>query len=197
MESPLPGEITLLLNRVTSQAPDEYNRLAELVYAELRRIAGRVIDTGTGDRTLQPTIMVHDAFIRLVDGNSRSWESRAHFFAVAAQAMRRIVVDSSRHRRAQKRGGAWQRVDLEEASSIAVDRPEQILAVDEALKRLEQIDKRQAQIVVMRYFGGFTEEETAALMGISPRTVKRDWSVARTWLHAELSRTGSHYSVSD
>jgi RNA polymerase sigma-70 factor (ECF subfamily) len=182
------GDITILLNRVSAGDQQEYNRLAELVYQELRRIAGNVMLGERGDPTLQPTMIAADAYLKLVDRHSRNWQNRAHFFAAAAQAMRRILVDHSRGRRSLKRGGASQQVDLEDAAAITVDNHEEVLALDEALTRLEAIDKRQSQIVELRYFSGLTEEETAAAMGISLRTVKREWSVARLWLHAELKR---------
>lgn len=189
MASPAPGEITLLLNRVSAGGKEEYSRLAELVYADLRRIASQVMVAESRDHTLQPTMIATDAYFRLVDHNSRNWQNRAHFFAVAAQAMRHIMVDYVRRRRSLKRGGTSKRVELDEAANMAPDCHEDVLALDEALTRLEAIDKRQSQIVELRYFSGLTEEETATVMGIGLRTVKREWAVARAWLHAELTRS--------
>jgi RNA polymerase sigma-70 factor, ECF subfamily len=187
--SSLPsGEITLLLNRVSAGEREEYNRLAELVYAELRKIASHVMVSERRDRTLQPTMMATEAYLKLVDRGSHNWQNRAHFFAAAAQAMRRIMVDYGRKRRSLKRGGASRRVELDEAVNVALDSHENVLALDEALTRLEAIDKRQSQIVELRYFSGLTEEETAAALGVGLRTVKREWSVARAWLYAELTR---------
>ena len=183
-----PGEITLLLNRVSNGEQEEYNRLAELVYAELRKIASHVMVSESRDHTRQPTMMATEAYFKLVDRGSHNWQNRAHFFAVAAQAMRRIMVDYGRRRRPLKRGGTSRRVDLDEATNVALDSHESVLALDEALTRLETIDKRQSQIVELRYFSGLTEEETAAALGIGLRTVKREWAVARMWLHAELTR---------
>lgn len=188
MSHPASGEITLLLNRVSAGEQEEYNRLAELVYAELRKIASQVMVSEPRDRTLQPTMMATEAYLKLVDHGSHNWQNRAHFFAVAAQAMRRIMVDYGRKRRSLKRGGTSRRVELDEAVNVALDNHEDVLALDEALTRLEAIDKRQSQIVELRYFSGLTEEETAAALGIGLRTVKREWSVARAWLHAELTR---------
>jgi len=188
-----PEDLTELLNRASSDSPGDYNRLAEVVYGELRRIAARLMRSGGPDRSMQPTEMADEAFVRLTEGNKGTWESRAHFYAVAAQAMRRILVDNSRRRNAQKRGGLLRRVDLSAAADVVVDSPEDLIALDEALDRLAAIDKRQSEIVVLRYFGGLTEEETAAAMNIGLRTVKRDWSVARIWLHAELSRRSARY----
>jgi len=182
------GEITLLLNRVSAGEQEEYNRLAELVYAELRKIASHVIVAESRDHTLQPTMMATEAYFKLVDQGSHNWQNRAHFFAVAAQAMRRIMVDYGRKRRSLKRGGTSRRVELDEAANVALDSHEDVLALDEALTRLGAIDKRQSQIVELRYFSGLTEEETAAALGIGLRTVKREWAVARAWLHAELTR---------
>jgi RNA polymerase sigma factor (TIGR02999 family) len=188
MGSSGPGEITLLLNRVAAGEHDEYSRLAELVYSDLRRIASQVMVSESRDHTLQPTMIATDAYLRLVDHSSQNWQNRAHFFAVAAQAMRRIMVDYVRRRRSQKRGGTSKRVELDEAANISQDSHDDVLALDEALTRLEAIDGRQSQIVELRYFSGLTEEETAAVMGIGLRTVKREWAVARAWLHAELTR---------
>ena len=188
MIHPASGEITLLLNRVSAGEQEEYNRLAELVYAELRKIASHVMVSERRDRTLQPTMMATEAYLKLVDRGSHNWQNRAHFFAAAAQAMRRIMVDYGRKRRSLKRGGTSRRVELDEAVNVPLDSHENVLALDEALTRLEAIDKRQSQIVELRYFSGLTEEETAAALGIGLRTVKREWSVARAWLYAELTR---------
>jgi len=188
MSPSVPGEITLLLNRVSAGEQEEYNRLAELVYAELRKIASHVMVSESRDHTLQPTMIATEAYFKLVDHGSHNWQNRAHFFAAAAQAMRRIMVDYGRRRRSLKRGGTSRRVELDEAANVALDSHEDVLALDEALTRLEAIDKRQSQIVELRYFSGLTEEETAAALGIGLRTVKREWAVARAWLHAELTR---------
>ena len=180
------GEITQLLNRAALGAEPERDRLAELVYADLRRIASHIMSRERKDHTLQPTVLATDAYLRLVD-HTNNWENRAHFFAAAAQAIRRILIDHGRKKRSLKRGGVMQRVDLEKAD-IPIEAHDELLALDEALHRLEVLDKRQAKIVELRYFGGLTDEEVAEVIRMSVRTVKREWSVARAWLYAELNR---------
>jgi RNA polymerase sigma-70 factor, ECF subfamily len=182
------GEITQLLNRVTSGEQKSYDRLAELVYAELRAIATNLMQNERSDHTLQPTVVAGEAYLKLIDRTSHNWTSRAHFFGAAAQAMRRILVDYGRRRQSQKRGGTFEHVGLKVAERIMVDSPEDLLALDEVLKQLERIDQRQGRIVELRYFGGLTEEEVAEVLHISLRTVKREWSFARAWLFAELNR---------
>ena len=186
MSSPPDGEITRLLNRAASGGTAERERLAELIYADLRRIASHIMSSERKDHTLQPTVLATEAYMRLVD--HENWQSRAHFFAVAAQAIRRILIDYGRRRRTQKRGGVLQRVDLEQAGELAIDPAGELLELDEALRKLETIDPRQSRIVELRYFGGLTDEETAHVLDISVRTVKREWAVARAWLYAELNR---------
>jgi RNA polymerase sigma factor (TIGR02999 family) len=181
------GEITLLLNG-TSEEPEKCQKLADLVYGELRRIAARAMHSEPSDHTLQATALAHDVYLKLRERPDCSWQSRAHFFAAAAKAMRQMLVDHGRRRRSQKRGGLGRRVDLEEAGNAAAANFEDLLAVDQALTRLEAEDKRQLQIVELRYFAGLTEEEIAAVLDISTRTVKREWTFARLWLHAELTR---------
>jgi RNA polymerase sigma-70 factor (ECF subfamily) len=185
-ETGQPGEITVLLQRVVSGETGATEHLADAVYAELRRIAGRLMVHERRDHTLQPTVIAGEAYLNLIEQRDRNWQNRSHFFAVAAQAMRRLLVDYGRRRQTLKRGGARQRVDLD----VAADDPgrpyEELLAVNESLDRLSEIDPRQARIVELRYFGGLTDEETAEVLQISTRTVKRDWTVARAWLYAEL-----------
>ena len=186
MESPPPGDITILLKRVAAGDELATERLAEAVYAELRRIAGRLMTRERRDHTLQATAIADEAYINLIDQPERNWQNRAHFFAVAAQAMRRLLVDYGRRTHALKRSGDAADVPSAEVQSSH----DEVLAVNEALDRLSAIDARQARIVELRYFGGLTEEETAAVLQISTRTVKRDWAVARSWLYAELTRAG-------
>jgi RNA polymerase sigma factor (TIGR02999 family) len=197
MDASTPGDVTLLLKRVAAGDPDAAERLAEAVYAELRRIATRLMVHERRDHTLQATAIAGEAYVNLVDQPERNWQNRAHFFAVAAQAMRRILVDYGRRKRSLKRGGALQRVDQLDASQDLSSSHEEILAVNEALDRLTEIDPRQSRIVELRYFGGLTEEETAEVLQISVRTVKRDWAVARAWLHAELTRDGGGLAPSN
>jgi RNA polymerase sigma factor (TIGR02999 family) len=181
-----PGEITRLLNDSGTSADKQL--LAELVYADLRRIARHIMASEHPGHTLQATALATDAYLSLVKDHDVQWCDRFHFFAVASRAMRSVLVDHSRRKQAQKRGAGWQRLHASDAAVIPVRDIEELLALDEALDRLERLDPRQCQIVELRYFGGLTEEETAELLDISVRTVKREWSVARAWLYAELTR---------
>jgi RNA polymerase sigma factor (TIGR02999 family) len=158
-----------------------------LLYAELRKLAGRYLRRERDNHTLQTTALVHEAFLRLLEQREVQWESRTQVIGLAAQLMRRILLDYSRAYQAGKRGGQSQRIYLEaEASLGSKDRTAEILVLDQALTRLSQVDPQQAQIVELRFFGGLSIEETAELLGISPATVKRDWSVAKAWLAREL-----------
>ncbi len=178
------GDITQILNRPGEQIDEE---TVQLLYSELRRIAARVMSKERPDHTLQPTAIANEAYLQLVEPQHQSWQNRAHFFVAAAQAMRHILVDYGRRKNSQKRGRDYQRVDLDQAARIAIAPDDDIPALDEALKRLERFDPRQSRVVELRYFGGLTEEETAEVMKISLRTVKREWSTARAWLYAELA----------
>jgi len=152
----------------------------------LRRLAGGYMRHERSDHTLQPTALVHEAFLRLVEQSSVDWKGRAHFFRVAAQMMRRILIDHARGTLREKRGTGEKPVPLEEALVFAPEQSTELIKLDEALERLSKIDPRQGRIVELRFFGGLTVEETAEAMGISPKTVKRDWSVAKAWLHGDL-----------
>ncbi len=185
-----PSDITRLLLDVSSGDPGALDRLLPLVYAELKAMAGAQLRRERPDHTLTPTGLVHEAFLRLVDQRSATWESRGHFLGVAAQAMRRILVDHARRRMAKKRGRQHQ-VTLDTDAEIATTTSsEEVVGVDEALERLATVDTRQARLIELRYFAGLSIEETADVMGISPATVKRDWALARAWLHHELSNAG-------
>jgi len=183
-----PGEITQLLADVREGDIQAESRLAALVYDELHRIAAGCMQHERPGHTLQATVLVHDAYMHLVSLQDRNWESRAHFFAVAAQLMRRILIDHARSRNAAKRGGGLMVPLLDEAVVICETDWDRLLAVDEALNRLAGRDARMGRIVEMRFFAGLTEDEIAGVLRISPRTVKRDWIVAKAWLHGELSR---------
>jgi RNA polymerase sigma factor (TIGR02999 family) len=160
--------------------------LLPLVYAELRRIAARQLRCERDGHTLQPTALVHEAYLRLVEQRSVDWESRAHFFGVAAQVMRRILVDHARRQAARKRSGGAQRVPLEEAAETAAVSQIPVLMLDHALMRLEKLDPGLAQIVELRAFGGLTLDEAAHVLQVSPSTAKRDWRTAKAWLTNEL-----------
>lgn len=163
------------------------SRLAEQVYPELRRIARRHMKNERQANTLQTTALVHEVYLRLVDVTKVDWRERAQFFSMAGQMMRRILVDAARSRGAHKRGGHAVKINLDETAILSKAPDRSILAVDEALTAFSQIAPRQAKVVELRYFGGLTEEEIAVALGSSPRTVRRDWDLARAWLLRELS----------
>ena len=182
-----PGEVTNLLIELKNGNREAESRLMPLVYGELRRLAGLYMRGERPGHTLQATALVHEAYLRLVGYEDVDWQNRAHFFGVAANLMRRILVDHARAKQAKKRGGGDQKVSLDQAVLVRPEAPEQFLALDEALERLAKRDPRQARIVELRYFGGLSEEETAEVLEISVRTVKRDWNVARAWLYQQLN----------
>jgi RNA polymerase sigma factor (TIGR02999 family) len=168
--------------------------LMPLVYGELRKVAARHMRGQRTGHTLQTTALVNEAYLRLIDASQVKWQNRAHFFAVAAHLMRRILVDFARSRNYQKRGGGAVAVSLDAAVIAAPERGADLLALDEALTRLQELNERQAKVVELRYFGGLSEEEAAEALKISVRTVRRDWNFARVWLHRELTGGGAHDS---
>ena len=157
------------------------------IYPELRRIAAHYMQGERSGHTLQPTALVNEAYLQLVGHGDVDWRNRSHFFGVAAQLMRRILGNYARQKKAVKREGGRQRVELSEALLIGEDQLDEIIAIDAALDRLAEWDPRQAKIVELRFFAGLTEDEIAEVLGISPRTVKREWMVAKAWLHSELN----------
>jgi RNA polymerase sigma factor (TIGR02999 family) len=161
-------------------------KLPPLVYEELHRQAVCFFRREPASHTLQPTALVNDVYLRLVNQREVNWQSRAQFFGLAAQMMRRILVSHARGRRAAKRGGAGQRIRLDEQLASAPERDIKVLALDEALSRLEKFDAEKCRLVELRFFSGLSVEETAQVMGVSPRTIKRQWRTARAWLHREL-----------
>ncbi|MGH9203284.1 MAG: sigma-70 family RNA polymerase sigma factor [Vicinamibacterales bacterium] len=183
-----PAEITQLLIAWGDGQRETLDQLVPLVYDDLRRLAGGYMQRETPGHPLQPTALVHEAYVRLIDQRRVQWRNRAHFFGVAASMMRRILVDHARARRAEKRGGAAERVTLE-GDDVAA--PEQngidVLALHESLERLAAFDPQQERIVELRYFGGLTIEEAAEVVGVSPATVVREWTIAKAWLRAYLS----------
>ena len=183
-----PGDVTQLLADLQDGRPDSASQLIPLVYDELHRLAHRHMRQERPDHTLQATALVHEAYVRLVNQPQRTWQNRAHFIAVAAQVMRRILVDYARARRTTKRGSAPQRVPLEEPLLFTEEQSDDLVSLDEALHRLAQFDERQSRVVELRFFGGLTTDETAEVLGISSKTVKRDWAVARAWLHREVRK---------
>ncbi len=181
-------DVTTLLAALASGEPGAMHRLLPAIYDELKRLAAAQLRRERDEHTLGATALVHEAFLRLVGQRAVDWQGRAHFFGIAAQSMRRILVDHARQRAAQKRARN-QQVTLDEAAPIAADSDsDEILAVHEALDRLALLDARQARLVELRYFAGFTVDESAELLGISPATAHRDWAVARAWLQRECTR---------
>lgn len=162
------------------------NKLMPLVYDELHKLASRYLRRERPDHTLQTTALVHEAYLKLVDQKKASWENRAQFFAVAAQLMRRILVDYARGHRASKRGGDFCKLSLDEGLVSVEEKDAELLALDEALDRLAVIDSQQSRVVELRVFAGLTLEETAQALNISPRTVRREWGMAKAWLHREI-----------
>jgi RNA polymerase sigma factor (TIGR02999 family) len=179
-------EVTLLLSALTRGDDGAATKLIPVVYDELRRLAGSYMRRERVDHTLQATALVHEAYLKLVEQRSVDWQSRAHFFGVAAQLMRRILIDHARGHTRQKRGGEQRKVSLDEAFVFSEKQADELLAVDDSLNRLAEIDPRQARVVELRFFGGLSVEEAAEVLGVSPKTVKRDWSVAKAWLYADL-----------
>jgi RNA polymerase sigma factor (TIGR02999 family) len=181
------GEITKLLTQLNAVSRDAGAELIERVYEPLRKLAMNQVRRERLDNSLQPTALVHEVYMRLVQPGALDVQGRTHFMAVASKVMRRILVDHARSCRAKKRWGEIQRVDLEEGAAVDPGRSEELLAVDQCLQRLAAIDPRQAEIVEMKFFGGLSEQDIAIVFGISERTVRREWRMARAWLKAELT----------
>lgn len=180
---PNHGEVTQLLESVRAGQPGALDRLLPLVYDELRLMARRQLGRERADHTLHATALVHEAYLKLAGGASLSAFDRAHFLAIAARAMRQVLVEHARRRNAEKRGGGWQRTTLGDGDSAAEFNPDEMLALDRALSELEP---RQREVVECRFFGGMEEQEIAAVLGVSERTVRRDWVKARAWLYRSM-----------
>ena len=189
MTTPPPSqqEVTRLLGDWSSGDEGALERLIPLVQPELHRLAHHYMKRESIGHTLQTTALLNEAYLELVEDPKRNWQNRTHFMAAAAQLMRRIMVDHARERHALKRGGGALKVSLDDVALVTEKRSEELLALDEALEKLAAQDPRKAQIVELRYFGGLTEEETAAFLKLSERTVRREWRMARTWLYRALS----------
>ena len=166
------------------------DELMPIVYAELRKLARSYMRNQRADHTLQTTALVNEAYLRLIDSSRVKWQNRTHFFAISAQLMRRVLVDFARQRNSQKRGGEVQKVELDEALVVASEQKTDLVALDDALKALTEMNPRQSEVVELRYFGGLSEEEIAEHLGISVRTIRRDWSVARAWLYRRMKDEG-------
>ncbi|MGH9970664.1 MAG: sigma-70 family RNA polymerase sigma factor [Pyrinomonadaceae bacterium] len=181
-----PQEISQLLAEWSDGNQAVVDRLYPLVYDELRRMAHRYMNRERKGHTLQTTALINEAYLRLVEQRNVNWKNRAHFFGISAQIMRRILIDHARRYEYSKRGGGVQRVSLDEAAVVAKERGRELLALDQALNRLAEMDPRRGQVVELRFFGGLDNEEIAALLKISANTVMRDWNLARAWLYREL-----------
>ena len=182
-------EITRMLRQWSDGSLEALDNLLPLVYDELHRQAARYLRRENKDHTLQPTALINEAYLKLIDQREVNWENRTHFFAIAAQAMRRILVDHARTKHREKRGGDDAKLSLDEALTFVADEKNiDLIALDEALTRLEMKDKQQTRIVELRYFSGLSLEETAEALNISRTTAARDWAMARAWLHRELTR---------
>lgn len=181
-------EVTILLEQMSAGDGSAPDRLLPLVYDDLRRLARAYFANERTDHTLQPTALVHEAYMRLVNWDDVSWQSRAHFFAVAADVMRKILIDHARRRNTQKRDGG-QKIVLDDAISFSKEKDIDLLKLDEALETLAQVDPRQARIVELRFFGGLSIAETAYILKTSETTVRRDWTFAKAWFQRELTRT--------
>jgi len=181
-----PGDVTRLLIELRNGNREAESELMSLVYSELRRIASSCMRRERRDHTLQPTELVSEAYLRLVGQSDKDWQSRAHFYAVAAQVMRRVLVDYARARNAGKRGADVKKINIDDIQVAFDIRSEELLDLDEALSRLAEWDPRQSRVVELRMFGGLSEEEIADVLNVSSRTVKRDWRLARAWLYGEM-----------
>lgn len=180
------SQITVLLQAWRHGEEGAFERVAPLVYAELRKIAHGYMRHEREGNTLQATALVNELFLRLVNGAGAAWEDRTHFFAVSAQMMRRILVDAARARGRVKRGGDVAKVNLEEVPDLSSERGREVVAVDEALRELAKFDARKAQVIELRFFGGLSVDETAEVLKVSPQTVMRDWRLGRSWLMREM-----------
>jgi RNA polymerase sigma factor (TIGR02999 family) len=182
-------QITQMLVEWGNGRQEVLHDLMPLVYDELRRLAAHYLRHERPDHTLQPTALVHEAYLRLVDQTQVPWQNRAHFFGIAANLMRQILVNHALGHRAAKRGGTALKLTLDEAAGLSKERDVDLVALDEALTRLAVLDSQQGRIVEMRFFGGLSIEETAEVLRISPATVKREWTMAKAWLHCALTKT--------
>lgn len=182
-----PEDVTQLLKDWTNGNKAALDRLLPAVYQELRRLAGQYLRRERMDHTLQATALVHEAYLRLIDQKNVQWQNRAHFYGVAAQMMRRILVDHARRHLSEKRGGEQQILSLDDAIALPERRHGSLVALDDALTRLAEIDERKCRVVELRFFGGLSVEETAEALSVAPATVMRDWAMAKAWLLREMS----------
>jgi RNA polymerase sigma factor (TIGR02999 family) len=189
MTQPSTHEVTQLLLAWSDGDKTALDKLTPLVYEELRRMAHRYMSRERPGHTMQTTALVNEAYLRLVNRENVHWQNRAHFFAIAAELMRSILVDHARSHAYQKRGGGARKIELDEAMVVSQERAAEVVALDDALKSLAGIDPQQSRVVELRFFGGLTIEETAEVLHLSPATIKREWSTAKAWLYRELNKT--------
>ncbi|HQR35264.1 MAG TPA: sigma-70 family RNA polymerase sigma factor [Blastocatellia bacterium] len=189
---PTSPDVTQLLRNWQGGDQAARDQLLGIVYDELRRQAARYLRRERPDHTLQPTALVHEAYLQLIDQSRVSWENRAHFFGAAARLMRRVLVDHARAHQAEKRGSGEEKLALDEAIAVPESKDLNILALNDALEELARLDEQQSRIVELRYFGGLSIEETATITGVSPATVKREWAMAKVWLHNQIKRTSAN-----
>jgi RNA polymerase sigma-70 factor, ECF subfamily len=185
-------DITLLLAELAKGNQDAASKLIPLVYNELRRLAGGYMRRERPDHTLQATALVHEAYLKLVEQRVVSWQGRAHFFGIAAQMMRRILIDHARGHLRDKRGAGQKALPIDEALVFAPEQSAELVRLDQSLENLAKMDPRQARIVELRFFAGLTVEQTAEILGVSAKTVKRDWSMAKAWLHGDMKTSDGH-----
>jgi RNA polymerase sigma-70 factor (ECF subfamily) len=186
--TPSPQDVTQLLLDWSVGNQAALDKLTPLVYEELHRLAHRHMNRERRDHTLQTSALVNEAYLRLINQRDVQWQNRAHFFSIASRLMRRILVDHARAHNYAKRGGGALRVSLDEAAFVSQERASELVALDDALTSLAAIDQRKCQVVELRFFGGMSVEETATALGVSPITVKRDWSTAKAWLHRAIEK---------
>jgi RNA polymerase sigma factor (TIGR02999 family) len=189
LEEQRSENVTQLLIEVSKGDREAVDLLLPVIYDELRKLAANYLRRERPDHTLQPTALVHEAYLRLVDQTRANWQNRAHFFGVAAQIMRRLLVDHARKHNAEKRGQDFQKLSLDENIDRAVERGAELIALDDALKALAEFDEQKARVVELRYFGGLSIEETADVLGVAPTTIKRHWRFAKAWLHGEMQKS--------
>jgi RNA polymerase sigma factor (TIGR02999 family) len=197
MTTPFPQDVTQLLLAWSEGDPSALEKLLPLVDAELRRLAHAYMRREHPEHTLQTSALINEAYLRLIDQQQVRWQNRAHFFGITAQLMRRILLDHARGHARLKRGGAVQRVPLDEAAIVSEQKAAELIALDEALQELERFDVRKSRLVELRFFGGLSNEEVAEVMGMSLRTVEREWRKAKAWLHQALTREEEIVSDAD
>lgn len=189
MSTVQPDAVTQLLIKLTGGSREAVDGLLPLVYDELRSLAASYLRRERPDHTLQPTALVHEAWLKLIDQSQVNWQNRAHFFGIAAQVMRRVLVDHARRQTADKRGGEFEKLSLDENLDAAQERAIELIALDDALRELAVLDPQKSRLVELRFFGGLSVEETAEVLGVSAITIKRQWRMAKAWLYGRVNRS--------